>query len=245
LLSKTAVQRVLTYAAAAALALALSPTAAQASTALLQHSAATTHSVPGAHPLTAPPPGQITVSVVAVNGSGCPAGTAAVAVSPDNTAFTVTYSQYLAQVGVGALPPDRYRNCELDLDVHVPQGFTYAIASADYRGFADLATGATGTERANYYFQGDPHTALSSHPFNGPYENNWEGVDSVPAAALVFAPCGVDRIFNVNTQLLVDPGTSNTSTTTSFMTMDSTDGAVTTIFQFAWETCPSAAHGHK
>jgi hypothetical protein len=222
--STKALRRLLTYAAAAALAFALSPAAAQASS---------------THPLSAPPPGQITISIVTVNGSGCPAGTAAVAVSPDNTAFTVTYSDYLAQVGVGAKPTDRYRNCQLNLSVHVPQGFTYAIASADYRGFADLASGATGTETANYYFQGDPQTTPSSHPFNGPYEDNWEGVDSVPVAALIFAPCGAQRNFNVNTQLLVNPGTSNTSTTNSFMTMDSTDGAVTTIYQFAWKTCPS------
>jgi hypothetical protein len=229
-------RRLLTFAAAAALALTVSPVAALAST---------THSTLSAHPLGFPPPGQITITIVTVNGSGCPAGSAAVAVSPDNTAFTVTYSDYLAQVGVGAKPTDRYRNCQLDLSVHVPQGFTYAIASADYRGFASLATGATGTERANYYFQCDPQTASSSHPFNGPYEDNWEGVDSVPIAALVFAPCGVERNLNVNTQILVNPGTSNTSTTNSFMTMDSTDGSVNTIYQFAWEQCPSSSLSRK
>ncbi|KJK55093.1 DUF4360 domain-containing protein, partial [Saccharothrix sp. ST-888] len=83
-----------------------------------------------------PPPDKIVIDVATVNGSGCPAGTAAIAVSPDNTAFTVTYSNYLAQVGVGANPTDFRKNCQLNLDVHVPQGFTYAIAAADYRGFA-------------------------------------------------------------------------------------------------------------
>lgn len=37
---------------------------------------------------TNPPPDKIIIDVVTVNGSGCPAGTAAVAVSPDNEAFT-------------------------------------------------------------------------------------------------------------------------------------------------------------
>src|SRR4051794_3787745 len=41
-----------------------------------------------------PPPDKIVIDVVTVNGSGCRPGTAAVAVSPDNTAFTVTYSEY-------------------------------------------------------------------------------------------------------------------------------------------------------
>lgn len=44
-----------------------------------------------------PPPDKIVIKVATVNGSGCPQGTAAIAVSEDNTAFTVTYSDYLAQ----------------------------------------------------------------------------------------------------------------------------------------------------
>src|SRR2546427_79784 len=101
-----------------------------------------------------PPPDKIIIDVVTVNGTGCKPGTAAVAVSEDNTAFTVTYSEFIAQVGVGAGPLDWRKNCQLSLKVHVPQGFTYAIAQADYRGFAHLERGATALERANYYFQG-------------------------------------------------------------------------------------------
>jgi hypothetical protein len=71
-----------------------------------------------------PPPDRIIIDVVTVNGSGCRPNTAAVAVSPDNTAFTVTYSEYLAQVGVGSKPTDFRKNCQLNLRVHVPQGFT-------------------------------------------------------------------------------------------------------------------------
>ncbi|WP_228004598.1 DUF4360 domain-containing protein [Amycolatopsis sp. YIM 10] len=65
---------------------------------------------PGGAPGTTPPPDHFTIDVVTVNGSGCPAGTAAVAVSPDNKAFTVTYSDFLAQVGVGATPTDFREN---------------------------------------------------------------------------------------------------------------------------------------
>ncbi len=113
-----------------------------------------------------PPPDKIVIKVATVNGSGCPAGTAAVAVSADNTAFTVTYSDYIAQVGGSSDPTAARRNCQLSLLVHVPQGFTYAIASADYRGFAALRPGARGTERASYYFQGSPNTEHRTHVFS-------------------------------------------------------------------------------
>jgi hypothetical protein len=198
-------------------------------------SALPAHHSPAA--ITDPPPDKIVIEVATVNGSGCPAGTAAVAVSQDNTAFTVTYSDYLAQVG-GNSPATAFRkNCQLNLIVHVPQGFTYAIASADYRGFASLQPGASSTEKASYYFQGSPSTAYRSHKFEGPYDDNWQATDETDWAQLVWAPCGVQRNFNINTELRVDAGTSDPAKT-SFMTMDSTDGDISTIYHMAWKECP-------
>jgi hypothetical protein len=186
---------------------------------------------------TSPPSDKIVIEVVTVNGSGCPSNTAAVAVSPDNTAFTVTYSNYLAQVGVGAAPTDIRKNCQLTILVHAPQGFSYAVAEADYRGFAHLEKGATSMEQSNYYFQGQPQTAAVSHPFSGPFDNDWQATDSTSVAALVFSPCGEERDLNINTELRVSGGTSNLKKTTSFMTMDSTDGSITTTYHFDWEAC--------
>ncbi|MFH9083347.1 DUF4360 domain-containing protein [Streptomyces sp. NPDC017673] len=185
-----------------------------------------------------PPPDKIVIDVATVNGSGCPAGTAAVAVSPDNTAFTVTYSAYLAQAGGNSDPTAFRRNCQLNLVVHVPQGFTYAIASADYRGFASLQRGATGTQKASYYFQGSSNTVPRTHPFNGPYNDDWQATDSTDWAQLVWAPCGVLRNFNINTELRVNAGTT-AADKVSFMTMDSTDGDISTVYHLAWKECPT------
>jgi hypothetical protein len=183
------------------------------------------------------PSERIEVSVETVNGSGCRAGTTAVAVAEDNTAFTVTYSDYLAQVGVGASPTDFRKNCQLNLGVHIPQGFTYAIASVDYRGYAYLADGATGVQQAQYYFQGDAQTAAQSHDFSGPYNDNWHTNDTTEVAELVWAPCGEQRNVNINTELRVNAGSSDPSSSTSFMAMDSTDGAVNTIYHLSWKRC--------
>ncbi|MGW7288316.1 DUF4360 domain-containing protein [Streptomyces sp. NPDC054847] len=187
--------------------------------------------------ITDPPPDRIVIEVATVNGSGCPAGTAAVAVSQDNTAFTVTYSDYLAQVGGGAPSTAFRKNCQLNLIVHVPHGFTYAVASADYRGYASLQPGASSTEKASYYFQGSPNTESRTHSFRGPYDDNWQATDETDWAQLVWAPCGVQRNFNINTELRVSAGTSDPSQT-SFMTMDSTDGDISTIYHLAWKECP-------
>jgi hypothetical protein len=184
------------------------------------------------------PSDKVTVEVVSVMGSGCRQGTFAVAASPDNTAFTVTYSDYLAQVGVGATPTDWRKNCQLGLLVKVPQGFTYGVARADYRGFASLEKGASALEKASYYFQGSPDTTSVSHTLNGPMGDNWQKSDNKDIAEVEYAPCGSQRIFNVNTELRVKAGTSDPKTTTSFVTMDSVDGSASTTYHFAWKTCP-------
>lgn len=184
------------------------------------------------------PPDKIVIDVATVNGTGCPAGTAAVAVSPDNEAFTVTYSQYTAKVGIGAGPTEFRMNCQINLKVHVPQGFTYGIAQADYRGFASLAKGATALERARYYFQGNSPTDYVDHTLKGPFGDDWQYTDSTEVGAIVYQPCGEFRNFNINTQLRVDAGTSDPKKTTSFITMDSTDGSIKTTYHFAWKKCP-------
>jgi hypothetical protein len=183
-----------------------------------------------------PPPDKIVIDVATVNGSGCRPGSAAVAVSEDNTAFTVTYSEYLAQVGGNSDPTAFRKNCQLSLVVHVPQGFTYAIASADYRGFASLQSGASAIQRASYYFQGSSQTVFKNHTFNGALNDSWQATDTTDWAQLVYAPCGVQRNFNINTELRVNAGTSMG---TSFMAMVSTDGDINTVYHMAWKECPA------
>jgi len=183
-----------------------------------------------------PPLGHVTIDLVTVNGSGCPSGTA-VQTSPDNTSFFVSYSDYLAETGVGASPTDFRKNCQLNVLVHVPTGFSFAVAEADFSGFAALASGATALERANYYFAGETPTAVVSHSFTGPMEDDWQTVDSGDVASLVFSPCGASRNLNINTELRVSSGTADPTRTTSWIAMDATHASVQNVFRFAWKRC--------
>ncbi|MGI5212449.1 DUF4360 domain-containing protein [Plantactinospora sp. CA-290183] len=179
------------------------------------------------------PPDRIEISVETVNGSGCPAGTTNVNTAADNTAFTVSYSNFLAEAGPAAKPVDSRKNCQLNLAVRVPAGFTYAIARVEHQGFAHLQNGATGQQLAHYYFTGTSPTAHVSHEFSGPYTGDWQTSDQ--AAALIYAPCGSQRNLNINTELRVDGGHSDSAT--SFITMDSSRGGVRTIYHLSWRTC--------
>ncbi|MFF1412931.1 DUF4360 domain-containing protein [Streptomyces sp. NPDC058289] len=186
----------------------------------------------------AAPEDRVSVDVATVNGSGCRPGSATVAVAEDNSAFTVTYSEYLAMAGGNSAPTDGRKNCLLSLLVHVPQGYTYAVAQVDYRGFGSLQQGAIGTQKASYYFQGMKQTDYRTHKFQGKLDDNWQATDTTGIEALVFAPCGELRNFNINTELRAEVGTSDPSTT-SYMALDSTDGSINSVYHFAWKKCPA------
>jgi hypothetical protein len=182
---------------------------------------------------TAPPRERITVEVVTVNGSGCPAGTADVSVNPDNTGFRVTYDDFSAQAGGGNPPTETRKNCQVNIRFKVPNGYVFAIAKADYRGTARLADGATGLQRSNYYFQGSAQNDYVDHTFAGPLYDDWHTTDIGP---LVFSPCNKHRNLNINTELRVNVGTSDKWRTSS-LTMDSSGGKIFTLFEFAWREC--------
>ncbi|WP_433825562.1 DUF4360 domain-containing protein [Actinoplanes sp. CA-015351] len=177
------------------------------------------------------------IDVVKANGSGCPDGTAAITVSKDNKAFTVSYSEYTAQVGPEASALDFRKNCQLALDIKVPNGFTFAVATADYRGYANLQKGAWAEQNAGYYFQGYSQTTRTRHPFKGPMDGNWQRTDEVGIASLNFLNCGDRRFLNINTELRVNRGTSDSKKHTSFISMDSTDASLNTVYRVQWKKC--------
>jgi uncharacterized protein DUF4360 len=181
-----------------------------------------------------PPGGQVTLSVQTINGSGCPAGTAKVAMQSDNTGFRVIYSDFLAQVNGGASPTAIRKNCQVNVQINIPQGFTFAIAWANYRGHASLASGASALERTNYYFQGTSGNNFVDHTLSGPYSGSWTATDITAAEDLVYEPCGQSVNLNLNTELRVDAGGSSS---TSWISMDASDGGIATLVHFQWEQC--------
>lgn len=177
--------------------------------------------------LVTPPTDPITITVLGVNGSGCLPTTTAVAMSADNTAFTVTYSDFVVQ----AHGQDARKDCELTIRVNHPLGYTYGVAETDYRGFANLEAGSRGVEAATYHFTGMP-TRRSTKTFPGPMSDDWQVTDQPDAGSVVHGPCKERRPLTINVELQV-----NGKSATSFMTMDSTDGSVSSKFRLSWLKC--------
>ena len=105
-------------------------------------------------PRDAPPAGSVTISGLTYGGTGCPSGSVASAINSDKTIMTLIFDQYVAATGPGIKITDSRKNCQLNLNLKYPGGFQYSILSADYRGYAALDKGVSGTQKNTYYFSG-------------------------------------------------------------------------------------------
>jgi hypothetical protein len=91
---------------------------------------------------------------VSTGGTGCPQGSVGSTFSVDKSTVTLIYDQYVASIGPGIALTEQRKNCQLTLKLEYPGGFQYSILSADYRGYANIEKGVTGTLKSNYYFSG-------------------------------------------------------------------------------------------
>ncbi|MFC4049867.1 DUF4360 domain-containing protein [Actinomadura syzygii] len=182
-------------------------------------------------------PPDMGIEIVAWNGSGCPKGTAAGQLSGDREAFTITYSEYRAQTSGDSKPTDMRKNCQLGLKVYVPQGFTYAVRQVDYRGSAYLEKGASLVQKGGFYFEGSTDGGAVTHTWPGDFDDNWQLTQTIPVDQLVWRKCGEQPNLNINTELRVVKGTSD-SRKVSWASMDSSDGSIKQTYHLSWKACP-------
>ncbi|KAH8896175.1 hypothetical protein GQ53DRAFT_743490 [Thozetella sp. PMI_491] len=183
---------------------------------------------------TGPPGHQVTIDGIAFAGSGCPAGSVAGQISSDQTTLTLLYDSFVAQAGAG-VPASSYRkNCQMNVKIKYPSGWQFSIFKADYRGYAQIPEGDTGTCKATYYFSGDSRQISTTTIIKGPYEDNYIKTDQLSVETTVWSPCGVEGLLNINSEVRLSPPDA---TKNALLTVDSTDLKFTQIHYFQWQTC--------
>lgn len=179
-----------------------------------------------------PPPNSLVVKKLSANGSGCRHDSASVAASLDNTAFTVTYSDFTAVAGPGVKKQDHARDCTLKIKLDIPKSYTYTLTSVDVRGYVSVQPGATASHTVAYSFPSSKSDPVGQS-FTGPVDDFWQGSRTAPVD---FAPCGGSRNLTVDNTLAVEPGTSDPESV-SLVTLDSTDVATGLTYRLAWKAC--------
>jgi len=162
-------------------------------------------------------------------GNGCPAGSASVTLSPDKSALTILFDEFLVQA-------DRYKkidrkSCNIAIPVHVPQGFSISVIRADYRGFVSLPRRAQARFSAEYFFAGQTGPKYQK-TFTGPFDSDYLVGNDLGIQALVWSPCGADVNLRVNSSMMV-----RTLTDDAIATVDTADFKAGIVYQIRWKSC--------
>jgi hypothetical protein len=180
-------------------------------------------------------PAYVRVRSITYAGSGCAAGSVAENISPDRQAFTLLFDSFMAEAGPGVPFTEKRKNCQLNVDLDFPAGWSYSIAKIDYRGYVSLDPGVRALQRASYYFQGSGQTAAASSSAVGPVDQDYQLEDVLGISALVWSPCGAQRSLNINTEVRADNSLNPAGN--GLITTDSIDGTFKTIFALQWTHC--------
>lgn len=180
-------------------------------------------------------PDYVRVRSISYAGTGCPAGSVAENVAPDQQAFTLLFDSYVAEVGPGVPLASKRKNCQLAIDLDFPQGWSYTIFTVDYRGYLSLQRDVTGIQQSKYYFQGSAATGTLRTQFNGPTDRDYQVRDTLGLSAVVWSPCGAQRALNINTEVRLDNARNRGGA--GLMTIDSIDGQLKHIYGIKWRRC--------
>jgi hypothetical protein len=138
----------------------------------------------------------VTIEGISYAGSGCNAGSVAGAISSDAETITLLYDSFIAQAGPGITPAEARKNCQLNVQLRLPQGWQFSVFKADYRGYAYLQDGDKGVIKATYYFSGDSTQVSSELDLKGAYDDNYLKTDEFGIESTVWSPCGEEGLLS-------------------------------------------------
>lgn len=188
----------------------------------------------------APPARSVKLKSIKYNGTGCPIGTVAENISADNQAFTLTFSEFVAEAGPNISPRNNRKNCQLTAVLSIPPGWQYTVGSFNYRGFIDVDYGVTATHTTSYYFQGQGQTGTFRSTQPGPYSDAFTYTDKIGlSSSNLWSPCNVERALNINAAIFVGVTDPSNPTAQGYIANDSIDGELTQVYSYNlfWRPC--------
>jgi len=204
-----------------------------------------------------PAPSKVILHNPAYAGSGCPAGSAGVAMSTDNRAVSIVFDQFTTEAGAHANKQTTEKSCRIIIPIGAPQGFRMAVAQMDYRGFKHLPEKARAKLVAVHQIRHQLLKLLgpkvkSAQVFDGPNSEDFYMSAVLEAKPLlnlkgppildpvlnpILKTCG--GLYNLEIDVSIAVMTHQTSEQ-AMITLDSIDGQVqdgNVAYHLQWEQC--------
>lgn len=166
-------------------------------------------------------------------GTGCPAGSASVTLSPDLKSLSILFDEFIVEAGNAVGKNLGRKSCNIAIPVHVPGGMTVSVLKVDYRGFLSLPRGSESRFSSEFFFAGSKGPKIE-RIFRGAKEEDFTISNDLDLISLVWSPCGKDVNLRVNTSLLVK---TNRFGDNAVSTLDSADIKAGMIYHLSWKRC--------
>jgi hypothetical protein len=165
-------------------------------------------------------------------GTGCPAGTVSVTLSPDAKSLSLLFDEYQVSVGGETGRSFDRKSCNIAIPVHVPQGLSVSILKIDFRGFNHLPRSASSQFNVEYFFAGTKGPSFQ-RKFRGPLDEDYLINNEITAEAIVWSGCGADVNLRTNSSMRL----SSLYNQEAMASIDSEDVNAAIVYQLQWKKC--------
>lgn len=166
-------------------------------------------------------------------GTGCPAGTASVSLSPDQDEISILFDQFVAEAGGDTRKTVDRKACELSVPLHIPQGYSATVIQTDFRGFNLVSRGGMNRLNTEYFWAGSRGPSYSNM-YRGPQNEDYFATNGVVASGVVWTPCGMSTNLRIRATIMTQ---TNRQMEQSMMTVDSADITGGLIYHIQWKRC--------
>ena len=87
--------------------------------------------------------------------NGCPQGSFSIVNTPDGSTLTILFDEFSLSSGGNTGKSTEQKECNLQIPLHLPEGFSLGVYRVDYRGFARLAPKQSSELTVDYSFMSD------------------------------------------------------------------------------------------
>lgn len=180
-------------------------------------------------------------------GTGCPAGTASSALSPDRKTMSLIFDRYIVEAGNPTGKKTDLKTCNLLIPIYVPTGYRVQVVRLDYRGYNLIPARGRTSYAAFYTFdEKRARKALTKRVkrqkiFQGPLNDNYTLIGRVRGQH--WSKCGEDFNLTILTQIGAQ---SNNELEQTMATVDSLDAQGTDELKYhlRWKACGGNKNGN-
>lgn len=165
-------------------------------------------------------------------GTGCPAGTVSVTLSPDAKSLSLLFDQYQVAVGGDSGKSFDRKSCNIAIPVRVPQGLSVSVLKIDFRGFNHLPQSASSQFNVEYFFAGTRGPTFQRR-FRGPLDEDYLINNELTVQSIVWSGCGADVNLRTNSSMRVQ----TVGNREAMASIDSEDVSAGIIYQLQWRSC--------